>query len=190
MRYGVGLMIVLLLAGGCASPPARYYRLSPANVPAAAPSHGSVAVGPVSIPALVDRPQIVVSAGPNEVRVDEFNRWASPLADDIARVVAENLFVMLGTPRVMLYSQGTADDAQFRVAIGVQRFDSAPGEAASLDAVWSVQRRQDGASESGRTMVREPVAGEGYDALAAAHSRALERLSRDIANAIGVFAKS
>jgi hypothetical protein len=32
--------------------------------------------------------------------------------------------------------------------------------------------------------VREPVQEKGYDALAAAHSRALARLSRDIADAV------
>jgi hypothetical protein len=37
---------------------------------------------------------------------------------------------------------------------------------------------------SGRTTLREPVQGEGYDALAAAHSRAIAGLSRDIAAAI------
>ena len=65
----------------------------------------SVAVGPVSVPAAVDRPQIVVSTGPNQVRLDEFNRWASPLQNNIARVVAENLVAMLGTPRVTLFPQ-------------------------------------------------------------------------------------
>ena len=55
-------------------------------------------VGPVSVPAVVDRPQIVVTTGPNQVRLDEFNQWASPLQNNIARVVAENLVAMLGTP--------------------------------------------------------------------------------------------
>jgi uncharacterized lipoprotein YmbA len=51
----------------------------------------SVAVGPVSVPAAVDCSQIVVTLGPNQVRVDEFNRWDAPLQNTIARVLAENL---------------------------------------------------------------------------------------------------
>ncbi len=143
----------------------------------------SVAVGPVSIPAIVDRPQFVVSTGPNEVRVDEFNRWAAPLADDISRVVAEDLVVLLGTPRVTLYPQQAAD-AQYRVSIGVQRFESTVNEAALLDAQWSVRRTHDGLSQSGRTTLTEAATASGYDALAAAHSRALSRLSYDIAQAV------
>ena len=79
----------LVFASGCAStPPSRFYTLSAVAVPAAAPSNVSVAVGPVSVPADVDRPQFVVSAGPNQVRLDEFNRWASPLQNGISHVVA------------------------------------------------------------------------------------------------------
>ena len=160
------------------------------TVPAAAPSNISVAVGPVSVPADVDRPQFVVSTGPNQVALDEFNRWASPLQNDISRVVAENLVMMLGTPRVTLYPQTLSADADYRAAIEVQSFASAPGEAAMLDAVWTVRRMKDGKTETGRTTVREPVQEKGFDALAAAHSRAVGRLSQDIAGAVRALAGS
>ena len=71
-----------------------------------------------------------------------------------------------------------------RVAIEVQSFESAPGEAATLNAVWIVRRTRDGKAETGRTTVREPAQDKGYDALAAAHSRALARMSQDIADAV------
>ena len=51
----------------------------------------SIVVGPVAIPAVVDRPEIVVTVGDNEVWLDEFNRWASPLGEAIALATAENL---------------------------------------------------------------------------------------------------
>lgn len=175
----------LLLAGGCSSTPtSHFYTLSPAAVPAAAASSVTVAVGPVSVPAQVDRPQIVVSAGPNQVKLDEFNRWAAPLQDSIARVVAENLVAMLGTPHVMLSSQTLSADTAYRVAIEVQGFESMPGESAALDAVWTARRMQDGKVETGRTTVREPAKEKGYDALAAAHSQAIARMSEDIADAL------
>ena len=50
--------------------------------------------------------------------------------------------------------------------------------------MWIVRRARDGKSETGRTTVREPATDKGYDALAAAHSRALGRMSQDIADAI------
>src|SRR5262245_45671988 len=133
--------IFVLCAAGCASTPAaRFYTLSAATTPAATSSDLSVVVGPVTVPAVVDRPQIVVTAGPNQMRLEEFNRWASPLQDNIARVVAQNLVVLLGTPHVTLSSQTvSAADVGYRAAIEVQGFDSALGDAATLDATWIVR---------------------------------------------------
>jgi len=141
-------------------------------------------VGPVAVPAVVDRPQIVVDIGPNQVRLEEFDRWAAPLQHSIARAVADNLVQMLGTARVTLFAQTLSADADYRAGVDVQSFQSAPGEAAILDAVWTVRRTKDGKAETGRTTAREAVQEKGYDALAAAHSRALARLSRDIADAV------
>lgn len=186
----VSVCVVVTFAAGCASPMSRFYTLNAANAPAAASSNLSMVVGPVSVPAVVDRPQIVVTAGPNQVRLEEFNRWAAPLQNSIARVVAENLVAMLGTPRVILFSQTLGGDTDYRAVIEVQRFESAPGEAATLDAVWTVSRTKDGKSQTGRTTVREATSDKGYDALAAAHSRALARLSREIADGVLTLQRS
>ena len=72
----------------------------------------------------------------------------------------------------------------YRVTIDVQRFESVPGNAATLEAVWTVRKTVGGEIRSGRTVAREPVQGQSYDALAAAHSQALAQMSTDIATAI------
>ena len=178
------LLIALLLAGCASTPAARYYTLSAATEPAASASDLAVVVGPVSVPAEVDRPQMVVRTGPNQMRVDEFNLWAAPLQSNISRVVVQNLVTLLGTPRVTVSSQTVSTDLSYRAGIEVQRFDSALGEAATLDAVWTVRRMKDGGMQTGRTTVREAVQENTYEALAAAHSRAVARLSQDIATAV------
>jgi uncharacterized lipoprotein YmbA len=66
----------------------------------------------------------------------------------------------------------------------VQRFESIQGQAAVVEAVWVVHKTVGGQTRSGRTTAREPVQGDSFDALAAAHSRALVKLSSDIAAAI------
>jgi uncharacterized lipoprotein YmbA len=102
----------------------------------------------------------------------------------LSRVIAENLVTMLGTPRVILFPSALASDAEYRVAVEVRVFDSVPGAEATIDATWTVRRTRDGKSETGRTAARETPGVPGYEALAAAHSRAVARLSLDIANAI------
>ena len=178
------LCILASLWAGCASPRSYFYTLGPVTNANSVTADYSVAVGPVSVPEIVDRPQIVVRTGPNQVFIDEFHRWGSSLRDEIARSVARNLAALLGTPRVSVFPQSTSSGAKYRVAVDVMVFDSTPGEAAALDAVWGIRGAGGGAVRSGRTTVRETVHGDGYAALVAAHSRALEKLSGEIADAI------
>ena len=63
------------------------------------------------------------------------------------------------------------------MTIDVQRFESIPGEAALIERCGPCAPPPSGAKRTGRTVARESVQGEGFDALAAAHSRALARLS-------------
>jgi len=186
LRIPVLLCTLVSLAAGCAStPPSHFYTLSATAAPStAAVSSLVIVVGPVSVPAVVDRPEIVVSSGSNELKLDEFNRWASPLQDNLSRVIAENLVAILGTRRVTLFPQMPSTAAQYRVAIEVHGFESAIGTSTTLDAVWTVRRTTDGSAETGRTAVRESVRDNSYDALAAAHSLAVARLSQDIADAV------
>jgi uncharacterized lipoprotein YmbA len=171
---------------GCANSPSRFYTLSPSPAPDrnALSSKLAIVVGPVSIPATVDMPQIVVTKSLNQLSPDQFNLWASPLRSNIAQVVCANLAALLETSNV---SSVFSVDADYRVSIDVQTFESAPGEAATLSALWMVRRVKDGKTETGRTAVREVSTGVGYEALAAAHSRALGRLSVDIAETIRGF---
>jgi uncharacterized lipoprotein YmbA len=178
------LCAAAVLTAGCAgSPPSRFYTLSATATPTATPSTLFVAVGPVTVPAVVDRPEFVVSTGPNELRLDEFNRWASPLQNGLSRAIAENLVALLGTPRVVLFPQQLAADPDYRIAVEVRTFDSRLGTAAAIDAVWTIRRAKDGRTQTGRTSARESVTDDSYGALAAAHSRAVARLSQDIAEA-------
>lgn len=142
----------------------------------------SVAVGPVSVPELVDRPQLVLRVSANEVMIAEQARWAEPLKSEIPRVIAGNLAQLLNA-RVSAFPQNTGGDADYRVTVDVQRFDSKLGDAATVEALWTV-RPAKGAPKSGRVMVREATGAAGYDALVVSHGRALAAVSRDIADAI------
>jgi len=182
--YTVLCGILAAVWAGCASPRSDFYTLSPSAKAVPEGAGYSVAVGPVSIPEIVDRPQIVVRTGPNQVFIDEFHRWGSPLRDEIARGIAGNLSALLGAPQVSVMPHPTSSAAKYRAAVDVMVFDSTPGESAVLDAVWGIRGAGDGAIRSGRTTVRESVPDGSYAALVAAHSRALEKLSGDIADAI------
>ena len=177
------LVTALMAVMGCASAPAKFYSLSSTSQPIGlAPVNLAVLVGPISIPAGVDRPEFVVQDGANKVDIEEFNRWSAPLNDSIAKVVAGDLSALLGTPDVATAPLANFN-AAYRVTIDVQRFDSIRGQGAMLDAVWVV-RKANGDTRQGRTVAHETAQGDSFDALAAAHSRALARMSSDIATVI------
>jgi len=177
--------LLCILAAGCATTPAsRLYTLSASSPTAETTLDVSVSVGPVSIPAAVDRPQIVVATAANQVRLDDFNRWTSPLQENLSSVIADNLAALLGSSHVTRFPKTSSADADFRVAIEVTRFESVPGQWATLDAAWTVRRMADGVVQTHRTSVRELVPDNSFEALAAAHSRAAARLSQGIAEAV------
>jgi uncharacterized lipoprotein YmbA len=185
----ISITMLATAAAGCSTAPSRFYTLDSTVTASGAPTAPyTVMVGPVSIPPAVDRPQFVVQVAPNRVDLDEFNRWAAPLDDAIARAVAGDLAALLGTRDVAAAPLANFDP-EYRVTISVQRFESVQGKEALVDAIWVV-RKKDGKTRSGHTIAREAVQGEGFDALAAGHSRALAKVSTDIAAAIRALAST
>lgn len=77
--------LLLWIVAGCTgtSPPSTFYLLSAipeATQPIEKASGGSssIVVGPLSMPAYLERIQIVTQAGDGEMVIDEFHRWGSP----------------------------------------------------------------------------------------------------------------
>lgn len=179
--------LALAVAGCSRSPRVTFYTLESSVQPvtaAATMAIPSVSVGPVTLPDVVARPQFVVRIAANRVEILETHRWAEPLKSAIPRLIAEDLNSLLGSNRVSSYLQHSGADADYRVLLDIQRFESSPGEAVTVDAVWSLRRAAGGTQKNGRTTVREPVGAEGYDPLVAAYGRALFAVSSDLAKAI------
>jgi uncharacterized lipoprotein YmbA len=178
--------------GACAGTNVRidYYALTAPPARTAPPQADALSVhlGPVSIPEGVDRPQIVMRRDSNQVAIDDTHRWGEPLKDAIARVLSDALAAELATPRVLTSRQSASLDFDYRVAVDVQHFDSSATEARE-DVIWTIRTRGNAPARVGRTVVTEAAAG-GFDSLAAAHSRALAAVARDIAQAIRTMGKS
>jgi uncharacterized protein len=182
MRIAIVLLGLALAACGGA-PKDNYYTLTAPQAPAAGANAVSVFVGPVLVPESVDRAPMVLRIGPNQADVRDDHRWAEPLKHAIPRVVSENLMRELGTTRVSWSRLGAGQPADYRVAIDVQRFDSSLEQGAAIDAAWVVTPAK-GVARNGRSSIQEAAPSKDPAGVAAAHSRALERLAREIAAAI------
>jgi len=174
----------------CASAPLHYYTLmSPEAAGAAAPAvAGSAvlpfAVLPVSVPAQVDQPQLVVRDGAQRVLLLNGERWIAPLADELRSALAADLSRELGSQN----TTGLPDSGVpgLRIKLEVHQFDSWPGSYALLAGIWSVRvvhgKGADAAPQAltCASSVRVPV-GAGYAALVQGHQRAVAMLAAKVA---------
>ena len=183
MRIAIALLGLALAACGGA-PKDNYYTLSAPQAPTAGTANAvSIFVGPVLVPESVDRAPMVLRIGPNQADVRDDHRWAEPLKHAIPRVISENLMRELGSTRVSWSRLGAGQPVDYRVAIDVQRFDSSLEQGAGIDAAWTVTPAK-GVARSGRSSIQEPAPSKDPAGVAAAHSRALERLAKEIASQI------
>jgi hypothetical protein len=134
-----------LLLAGCVSlkrtPEARFFVLRSLSEPlpeSASPSTGAVGVHNVRLPGYLERPQLIVWRAPNEVRVDEFTRWAEPLGEAVSRVLAENLAALLPEHQVVRYPWPAATKLIGRIAVEIQTFAPQPNGEVRLDGRWAI----------------------------------------------------
>jgi len=125
----------------------------------------------------------VLTLDENRVQLLENHRWAEPLKSAISRVMAENLSRLLGTDQVSWYPQSAAYRADYRVLADFQRFETS-GSQVTVDAIWTVLKSHNEPAGTGRSRIGEQIDGTGYEAVAAAYSRALSAVSTEIAAAI------
>ena len=188
VRFALTGLCIILLAGCGVTGPSRHYILTPAEVTAsqASPAAGpSLGIGPVAFPAYLDRPEIVHRSGHNQLHFAGSDRWAEPLKTNFTRTLAENLSRLLPTDHIALHPWPRSAAIDYRVGVDVVRFDADAAGRVVLAAGWEIERTADGTIVYRRkTGYNEDAGGLDYPALVAAQSRALERLSRDIAEAI------
>jgi uncharacterized lipoprotein YmbA len=182
-------VVALLALGACVSTPSHFYILNPLSpseaIPATAAAQGPViAVGPVTVPKYLDRPQIVTRSGRDRLTLGEFDRWAEPLPDNIARVLGENLARLVPTDHILLQTWPRPADLDYQVRVEALQFDGGLGGESTLLALWSLLDEGERLLLTQRASLTVPVAGRDYEAMVQALNQMLEALSRDIAAAI------
>ena len=184
------LAAVIITACAFTSREAHFYLLTPTIATAVqgadpASSGGrSIGLGPIRLPAYLDRPQIVSVSGGSEVQLHDDHRWAAPLASELPQVLAENLAALLGEDRVLVppWPAGLVPDLQ--VSVEIIRFHAVTGEAtAFLWARWTVLAAggDKGRPQSGSFRLSQPAPSLSIAGTVAAQSRLLAELSRRIA---------
>ena len=198
MKNAALLTLLLTLLAACVggtTPPSRYYLLASdpglAKVTKARVRDGfSIAVGPVAVPSHLDRLQIVTRKSNYQMQLAEFDLWAEPLNENLARILVENLSLLLGTDQVFTFAEKRGARVDMEVAIDVEKMDALPTGHAELVARWTVFRPK-GREHlfTRRSRLRTTLTDGKFTTLAAAMSRNASELSVEIAVAIRQLTK-
>lgn len=181
---------VLLVLVGCSatSPPVSYYTLAGAEPPAQAAGKQSrlaLQIGPVSVPDVLKKSQIVLGGGDGSLHPSDQHRWAGEVDRDIARAIGEQLALRLGTEQIALFPSGQHLEPTHQVIIDVLAMDGVLGKEAVLVARWSVV---DPTTKTARTTRRSAFSAQPADsshaAWVAAQRHNIAKLSEEIAGAI------
>ncbi len=168
---------------------ARFYTLNPVEDSGAhddRPSHGLIyGLGPIELPRYLDRTELASRFRAAEVTYSRTDLWAEPLKTNLTNVLLQDLSVLLGSDRIVLYPWARSVPVNYQIAVTVLRFErTAPAEV-QLHARWSIRDPHSGADFTTKesNFVRAAAAPTTADAVNAL-SIGVGDLSRDIAAAL------
>lgn len=191
-RPAVMACLAAMIAGcaGSESPPTRYYVLSPMARPEAttrvsAQNGPIVVIGSVVVAEYLNQTDMLTLDTANQVTRAEYDKWASPLPDEITRVLGENLVALLPSDRIVLASSRRVVQPDAAIEIEIIAFERQPDDNARMTARWSIISG-DGRRVIAmrRTDLRVPVASPSYASTAEALSKGVAELSQEIASAL------
>jgi len=182
----------MLALWGCSilgtSPKTHFYTLNAVTAPNASVTTMRLAhpvtVAAVHIPPSLDRNSMVVHTDANSVGISGIDRWAGPLGPMARHVLSEDLALYLSRASVIMPGAPAPADTR-RIVVTVMRFGPAAGGDVVLDANWSVVGASDDTPILRRDIqFREQHVAGGGDAIAAAMSRLLARLAKQMATVL------
>ncbi len=109
-------------AAGCAKgPPPDFYILNAVTAESIVGEERGIAVGvgPISLPAHLNRSQIVTRATDYRLDLSESHQWAEPLKDSVSRVLVIDLSNILQSNRVYVVPRRQKVSLDFQVSIDI-----------------------------------------------------------------------
>lgn len=187
-------VLMLLFLPACSffgeQPPTQFFVLSATDengaiAPVEATGEVAVGVAPVEFPEYLNRREVVTRSSGNELVINRFYQWASPLRGDFERVLAADLGAMIPTRRVTVLPFRRAFPLDFEVRMSVDRFERMADGTVELDARWTVlEQVGERPINIEDARIRIPNVANDYPAVVAAMSEAIAQLSRRVADDI------
>lgn len=182
------LLLVFLstLLTACSLSPSssRFYSIAPLAAQALkSRPQLSLGIGPVQIPRLLRRPQLIVRKSPTEIDLVEKHQWGGSLREDLTRAFTDNLATLLGTEKIETYPWKHDFKPNYQIRINIEQLDGDLDKTVTLKARWRLMRSHKVIKVKHST-IQVAVNGKDYNAYVKAQSEAVYRLSQEIAKNI------
>ena len=189
MKTAMLIALSSLLLACSSTPPTQFYTLdaiaSAPSKPATAKASTSIGIGPVTLPALLDRRAIVTRGAAQSVNVTDSQQWAEPLLDNISRVINRNLSLLQPNALIHTYPWSAFGKVDTRIVIEITQFEAELGKAVTLEAVWSIKDEQrDTFLRQGRSRLQRPLTSSNTADMVARMNEVLAEFSQQLAQAL------
>lgn len=162
----------------------RFYSLSSLPPATATNTTLRIGVGPLQIPRLLNRPQIISRKNSNEINMAELHQWGGSYEEELMQVMTDNLSTLLKTDSIEQYPWKFSFKPNYQVRINIERLDGEIGRTVILKTRWRLLKNNKEILVK-RALINTPIQGKSYEAYVKAQSKALETLSQQIATKIG-----
>lgn len=195
IRWGTVVLAFALAASACSvlapiPDRSRFFTLTAMPVASADPaaagrSQPVYGLGPIVLPAYLDRNQVATRLSPTEVAYAQWDRWAEPLRNNVSLVLLRNLSAELGTDDIIPYPWVVSSRIDRQIEIQLRRFESDVSGVSHLDARWSIRvPDRERPLVARETTLTRPGKPDDTVASTAALSAMLGELSHEIAGAL------
>jgi len=188
-KWLIALFVSTLLSACLSTPPTQFYVLEALSEPppfaTATEKKRQIGIGPVSIPTLLERKQIVTRLPDNSIKIAEFHQWASPLKDNVAQVLSHNLATLQTGDLIRTYPWSAYGAVDYRIIIDIIRFDTRPEQTVDFEANWAIMNEKNHTLLSnGRSKIEHPLDDPSYPATVKALDKVLSEFSQELSQAL------
>ncbi|MCQ2966472.1 MAG: PqiC family protein [Alphaproteobacteria bacterium] len=169
------LLLVFLLTACGTTPRSNFYTLDEED-PVLPQKIATPIIGikTVHLPAYMDKPQIVLHKN-NQIKVDEYHRWAESLRDSLPRVLSNMINKKADKTLAKQITVVTLDDFAYNLDIEINRFGATKGKQVILDVWWTISKNHAVVSRQ-HNLYKLPVSND-FDDIISAKKELLNKLA-------------
>jgi len=192
--YFIICMIFVLSLGGCVSvsnsPNPRFYTLYTPDKEKPSqefniPENTIIGIGPVRIPEYLNRPQIVTNNKDKTIFFDEFNRWAESLDFALARLINNDLTLIIPKTSLQMFPWDLTIAVKYQVIVDVVQLENNLNHDLIFVTQWSIiDLEKKRAVFTKRSEFRQDIYPHNYYGLTEALSAATMSLSKEVAQGL------